>query len=114
MPRFLRPYCTVMEAPSFVAAAAKIFTEQELIDLFDVLSTTPEAGVLISGSGGIRKFRWGRGQTGKRGGARVVYFYRQRDMVILLLGAYAKNQKSDLTASEAATFRKIVEEFCSE
>jgi hypothetical protein len=37
----------------------------------------PEQGVVIPGSGGLRKIRWGREGQGKRGGLRVIYFWHR-------------------------------------
>jgi hypothetical protein len=36
----------------------------------------PEAGEVVSGSGGVRKVRRGAAGRGKRGGVRVIYFNR--------------------------------------
>lgn len=48
----------------------------------------------------MRKLRWGKAGSGKRGGARVIYFYYQMDCPLYLLLAYAKAQATDLTADE--------------
>ena len=48
----------------------------------------------------MRKLRWGRAGIGKRGGARVIYFYYRPDCPIYLLLAYAKARAGDLTADE--------------
>ena len=55
---------------------------------------------MIPGTGGVRKLRWGRSGSGKRGGARVVYFYYRPDRPLYLLLAYAKAQATDLTPDE--------------
>jgi hypothetical protein len=34
---------------------------------------------------------------GKRGGARVIYFFHDMEMPLLLLKAYAKNEQEDLS-----------------
>ena len=48
----------------------------------------------------MRKLRWARAGSGKRGGARVVYFFYRPDCPLYLLLAYAKAQASDLSADE--------------
>lgn len=48
----------------------------------------------------MRKVRWGRSGSGKRGGARVVYFYYRPECPLYLLLAYAKAQATDLSADE--------------
>jgi hypothetical protein len=91
---------TVAETQSFVRSASKIWTEDELAALVDHLAHNPEEGDIIPGTGGVRKLRWGKAGVGKRGGARVIYFYYQMDCPLYLLLAYAKAQASDLTADE--------------
>jgi hypothetical protein len=36
----------------------------------------PDSGAIIQGSGGVRKLRWARPGSGKRGGLRIIYFLR--------------------------------------
>lgn len=91
---------TVAETQLFARAAEKIWSEDELAELVDHLAHHPEAGDVIPGTGGVRKLRWARLGSGKRGGARVVYFYYRSDCPVYLLLAYAKAQASDLTADE--------------
>jgi hypothetical protein len=91
---------TVAETYMFRRQAEKIWTEDELAVLIDHLAFNPEDGDVIPGTGGIRKVRWGKAGTGKRGGVRVIYFYHNADMPLYLLLAYAKAQASDLTPDE--------------
>ena len=73
------------------------------------LSVHPEAGDLIRGTGGIRKIRWAMLGRGKRGGSRVIYYWRTEQDHIYLLTVYAKGVKDDLTAAEREAWRKAVE-----
>ena len=91
---------TVAETHSFVRAAARIWSEVELAALVDHLAHNPEDGDIIQGTGGVRKLRWVKADVGKRGGARVIYFYYQVNCPLYLLLAYAKAQATDLTADE--------------
>lgn len=43
--------------------------------LVDFLAYNPRSGDLMQGTGGLRKVRWRLEGRGKRGGARVIYFY---------------------------------------
>ncbi len=74
------------------------------------LSTRPDAGKVIPGSGGLRKLRWGVGQSGKRGGIRVIYYWVVHQETILFLFAFRKNERSDLTPEQIRMLRQIVEE----
>lgn len=91
---------TVAETQAFARAAEKFWTEDERAELINHVARNPEAGDVIPGTGGVRKLRWARSGSGKRGGARVVYFYYRADCPLYLLLAYAKAQASDLTADE--------------
>lgn len=73
------------------------------------LATNPEAGVVIAGTGGLRKLRWGMPGRGKRGGIRVIYFWHSASDRILLLFVYRKNERSDLTPAQKKLLRGIVE-----
>ena len=84
----------------FERAAAKIWSEEERFGLVDYVARNPEAGDLIPSTGGVRKLRWGRAASGKRGGARVIYFYYDMDCPLYLLLAYAKANVEDMTGDE--------------
>jgi len=70
----------------------------------------PDAGDLIKGGGGIRKLRWGRPGGGKSGGIRTIYFWRKEQDQILMLVAYPKSMKDNLTVKEATVLRDLVKE----
>lgn len=88
----------------FLRQADKIWSDEERAALIDHVARHPEHGDIIPGTGGVRKMRWGRTGSGKRGGARIIYFYHDVDHPLYLLLAYAKAQASDMTADE----KKIV------
>lgn len=91
---------TVVETGLFLRQAQQIWNEEELAVLVDHVARNPESGDVIPGTGGVRKMRWGRAGSGKRGGARVIYFYYDTDHPLYLLLAYAKAQASDMSADE--------------
>ncbi len=64
------------------------------------LATRPNIGDIIPASGGVRKMRWAVKGRGKRGGLRIIYYYRTSKGQILLLTLYAKNEVADLTAEQ--------------
>lgn len=74
--------------------------EEELDQLKTALAAAPTAGDIIPGGGGLRKLRWGREGTGKRGGVRVIHYYYDQDVPLFLLDIFAKNEADDLTAAE--------------
>ena len=91
---------TVVETSLFERQADKIWNEEERGALVDHLARNPEAGDIIPGTGGVRKLRWGRTGSGKRGGSRVIYFFHNADLPLYLLLAYAKSQATDMSPDE--------------
>jgi hypothetical protein len=71
----------------------------------------PEVGDVIPGAGGLRKMRFGRSgqQVGKRSGVRVCYVYFPEHLTVLLVLAYGKSEKADLTAREKKYISAYIE-----
>ena len=82
-------------------------SDEERTVLVEYLAYNPTAGDLISGTGDVRKLRWGLEGRGKRGGARVVYFYHDADMPLFALTAYAKNERADLSQQDRNDFKRL-------
>jgi len=91
---------TVVETPVFLRHAENIWDEADRLALVDFIARNPESGDAIPGTGGVRKIRWSRPGSGKRGGARVIYFYHHADAPLYLLLAYAKAKREDMTPDE--------------
>ncbi|NMB53217.1 MAG: type II toxin-antitoxin system RelE/ParE family toxin [Leptolinea sp.] len=49
-------------------------------------------GMLVPGSGGVRKIRWAVSGRGKRGGVRVIYYFKKSEDEIWFLTIYQKNE----------------------
>jgi hypothetical protein len=98
---------TVIEMPEFLSATRALMDEDERATLVEFLAYRPMAGDLVKGTGGVRKLRWGLKGRGKRGGARVIYFYHSVDLPLFLLTAYAKNVRSDLSGADRNDFRRL-------
>jgi hypothetical protein len=100
---------TIAELDDFIVDSKKVFTTDEYDDLVLFLAQYPDAGEIIPATGGVRKLRWcARGQ-GKRGGARVVYYFRDLNVPVYLLAVYAKGEKMDLTQTEKRMMRNTVD-----
>ena len=98
----------IVETPLFTKQITTLATDEEYRALQEVLVGNPKAGDLIGGGGGIRKIRMARPGQGKRGGARVIYFWQQYKDTIFMLVAYAKSAKTDLSPKEIRMLRELV------
>ena len=85
-----------IETSIFTRLIYGYFAEGEYLGLQSYLMQYPDAGDVIAGSGGVRKLRWGSHGRGKRGGVRVIYYWKQRHDEIWLLTIYAKNEASTI------------------
>jgi hypothetical protein len=99
---------TIVETPHYLTDAERLFTAEERATIVEIVASDPLCGVVIPGSGGIRKVRFGFGGRGKSGGARVIYLFGGEDVPVFLLAAFAKNEKSDLTPNERTALGKAV------
>ncbi|MDT4954627.1 MAG: hypothetical protein QOJ02_2765 [Acidobacteriota bacterium] len=99
-----------IETSVFTRHIVDLLDDTEYTILQRALLLNPALGDIIPGSGGIRKLRWAAKGHGKSGGARVIYYWAVSAETILLLDAYPKNVKADLTKDEIKRLRRIVEE----
>lgn len=100
-------FVTVVEAPEFIRRAGEIMADQEREALISYLASQPTAGAVVPGAGGIRKLRWRLEGRGKRGGARVIYFYASLDVPLFALTVFAKNERADLSQDDRNAFRRL-------
>jgi len=63
---------------------------------------------VIPGSGGLRKLRVALPGRGKRGGARLIYFWDKPQDRLYLLYLYPKNERADLTRDQLTMLRALV------
>ena len=83
--------------------------EQEALE--QAIATNPDAGAVIPGLGGIRKLRFGFGGRGKRGGGRAIYFAMIADDVAVMIFAYAKSEREDITPAQRKEALAVLKEF---
>lgn len=99
---------TVVETRSYLADAERLFSSDERKAIVDRLAADPTCGVVIPGSGGIRKVRFGFGARGKSGGARIIYLFSGANLPVFILAVFAKNEKADLSAADRNALGKMV------
>ena len=100
----------LIETSTFTRQMTALLSDEDYGKFQSWLAANPGLGALIKGGGGIRKIRVGVGSRGKRGGARVIYYWAVRRDLILLLYAYPKNVSADLTPKQVAQLAKAVKE----
>lgn len=81
---------TITELPEYIRRSNALLSETERKLVIDYLAEHPRSGDAIEGTGGIRKLRWGRGNRGKSGGVRVIYYYHDERIPLYLLTILAK------------------------
>jgi hypothetical protein len=65
--------------------------------------------IVIRGSGGLRKVRFGLGSRGQeRGGARVIYLFSGESVPVFIVAVFAKNEKANLSAAERNALAKMI------
>ena len=99
---------TVAETGPFQRKVGRLLSEDEKSELIAYLSMNPNAGVLIQGTGGIRKLRWARSGQGKSGGVRVIYYFHNEQLPLYLLALFGKNEKANISMEEKKLLSKVV------
>ncbi len=87
-----------IETSLFTKLLSTHLSEGEYLELQIYLVQNPEAGKVVPGSGGVRKLRWGITGRGKRGGIRIIYYFKRQDSEIWLLTMYGKSQTENIPA----------------
>ena len=96
-----------IETSVFTRLLYSYLTEDEYLGLQSFLVKYPTTGNVVPGSGGVRKLRWGLAGKGKRGGVRVIYYFKKSDDEIWLLTLYGKSETENIPAH---ILKRIAEE----
>ena len=99
-----------IETQTFTKTISDLLTDDEYRLLQNELTQNPEAGDIIPGAGGIRKIRFAVQGKGKRGGARLIYYWQKSKDRTFMLAAYAKAKQTNLDPEQAAVFKMLVKE----
>jgi hypothetical protein len=95
-----------VELPAFTQQ--QLFDDDELRVIQTRLLDDPDAGDRMPGGHGLRKLR--ASGRGKRGGTRVIYFWRDSRQICYLVFAYAKNRVQNLTPAQTLALSAAVKE----
>nr|WP_255758755.1 toxin [Neisseria lisongii] len=103
--------------PAFIRYRNDYFDDESYRAFQNELLRNPEKGDVIQGTGGLRKVRIAdaKRNKGKRGGARVVYYWYVCRSQFLLFTVYGKDMQEDLSADErkllAAMLKTLKEQY---
>lgn len=98
----------LIETPIFPRQITEQLEDDDYRMLQFHLLQHPDAGVIVPGSGGLRKLRWRLPGRGKRGGARIIYYWKSVEARLYLLFLFPKNVRSDLTRAQLRALRKLI------
>jgi mRNA-degrading endonuclease RelE of RelBE toxin-antitoxin system len=99
----------IRETSVFTRQVLEAASDDEYRRLQLQLVMNPALGVVIPGTGGLRKLRWRAEGRGKRGGHRIIYYWAEEASVILMLFLFPKNAQADLTPDQKRKLRQLVE-----
>ncbi len=102
---------SVVETHAFARdAAAAGMSEAEIDDLISYLAANPTAGEELAGTGGCRKIRVAGRSKGKSGGYRVVTFYSGANIPVILITAFSKGEKANLSKRERGALAELTKQ----
>lgn len=98
----------IFETPTFTRQITALMADDEYAEFQAELVERPEMGVRIPGGGGLRKVRIAAKGHGKRGGARVIYYWAVSENQIFMLLAYAKKEQENLSRDQLRILSALV------
>jgi hypothetical protein len=99
-----------IETSVFTALITKLLPDESYSVLQADIAKNPQAGDLIPKGGGIRKLRFALPGGGKRGGARLIYYWQTSKHKTYMLLAYAKAKKENLEPEQVSILKVLVKE----
>jgi hypothetical protein len=99
----------IFATQTFMRKVDEFLGDLEFWALEEYVCDHPESGKLIPGGRGLRKLRWKLPNKGKRGGLRVIYYYRVGES-ILFVTAYRKSDSENLAPDELKALVALIEE----
>lgn len=100
---------TVISTPTFLTQAKRCgLTDDELQEIVSTIAFDPEAGAIMTKTGGARKVRHARKGQGKSGGYRTIHYFGGGDIPVFMLAIYGKNDKANLSKAEQNELARIL------
>ncbi len=92
------------------AMARMGFDETAMREIEEGVAFAPERHPVVKGLGGVRKARFARPGMGKSGGGRAIFYLALTRNVMLMLFAYPKSAKEDLTSADRKAILRALED----
>lgn len=98
------------ELPAFERVRSDYLDDDGFRSLQELLIKNPQAGVVIQGTGGLRKLRYSdpRRNKGKRGGLRIIYYWWLQGQQFWLFTLFDKDEAADLTTHERKVLKQLL------
>ena len=107
--RTLRSVVRVFTLRRYLNQVKRLLSADERVAMEQSIAADPLAYPVMVHTGGCRKARWARGNRGKSGGIRVVFYYYVSGEAIYMLEAFPKNEKENLTDADKNQLRKVTQ-----
>lgn len=109
------PIHTIVETAAFTAQLAEIeASPAERAAIYDAYASDPEYGEVVRRTGGLRKGRIAKDETGKSGGYRVFSFFANDRNPVFLLWIIDKTKNATLTDTQEAVFKALTKQLKQE
>lgn len=93
--------------PVFDESAEGWLDDDDIRQVQQILNENPHAGVVVPGTGGLRKLRIAAPGRGKRGGGRLIYLYVEVRCRIYLMAVFSKTELTDISPAGYRALRNL-------
>ena len=83
-------------------------TDDDLLPLEKFIMENPSAGVVVRGTGGLRKLRWALPDKGKSGGVRIAFIDIVLREKVYMLDLFPKSEKDNYNDAEKMVLKQLV------
>ena len=97
-----------IEFGTFTRRVYEYMDDDEYRALQNALEENPQAGVVVPGTGEVRKLRWAGSGRGKRGGLRVIYYVALSQGAFMMIFIYGKGEQEYLSPEQKRALKRAV------
>ncbi|WP_413987833.1 type II toxin-antitoxin system RelE/ParE family toxin [Labrys okinawensis] len=109
------PTHSIVETTAFTGQARRLeVTAEEMATLYDTYAANPSYGQIVRGTGGLRKGRISKSDTGKSGGYRVFSFFADERDPVFFLWIIDKSEDETLTDAQENAFKRLTSQLKKE